>query len=333
MCDMAANAEYPRAVGAIDLHAHYVPPSYRRALAAAGIDRPDGFPHIPDWSATAAVETMDAVGIERALMSISSPGVDLGGPTDPVRLTTEVNDEGAAAVRDHPQRLGLLASLPLPGVDTALAEIARALDELAADGFVLMTNYRGIYLGDPRFDPVLDELNRRGALVALHPTSPPSADAVDLGRPRPMIEFPIDATRAVVNLILSGTLERCPRIRFVVPHVGAALPVLADRVQGFTAAFARGGEPVDVHAALRRLWFDVAGDPLPNALAALIRLVGPERILYGSDLPFCPLGVAKRNLHALLATDVLDEATRDAVLHHNAVRLDGRLLGLVRRAG
>jgi 6-methylsalicylate decarboxylase len=317
-------------VGAVDMHAHYVPPAYWRALAAAGIDRPDGFPYVPDWSVGSALASMDALGVELALLSISSPGVDLGRGTDPVRLARQVNEEGAGAVRSHPRRFGLMASLPLPDVDAALEEIRHAVDDLEVDGFVLMTNYRGIYLGDPRFDEVMDELERREALVALHPTSPPAADAVALGHLRPMLEFPFDTTRAIVNMILNGTLHRRRRIRVLVPHVGAALPVLADRVQGFTAAFARG-DAIDVHAELRGMWFDIAGEPLPNALAALLRLVGPERIVYGSDLPFAPLRLVQSSAARLLETGLLDDAQRQALMRANALALVPRLNGVVTR--
>lgn len=285
--------------GLIDVHAHYLPSAYRRALTKAGIDRPDGFPFVPEWDAGEAVAVMDQLGIAQALMSISSPGLQLGARVDPVALAREVNEEGAAAASAHPGRLRLLASLPLPDVDASLAEMAYAFDHLAADGVVLMTNYRGTYLGDPALDPVMDELDRRGAIVALHPTSPPAAEAVSLGRPRPMLEFPFDTTRAVVNLILNGTLARRRRIRMIVPHAGSALAALADRVQGFTRAFASQEGDVDVRAALRGLWFDTAGDPLPTALPTLIGLVGEDRVLYGSDLPFAPVAVASRTATAL----------------------------------
>jgi predicted TIM-barrel fold metal-dependent hydrolase len=310
-------------IAAIDMHAHFVPAAYRRALAKAGIDRPDGFPYVPGWSVEGAVASMDALGVESALISVSSPGVDLGPGTDPVRLAREVNDEGAEVIRSRPRRLGLLASLPLPDVDAALQEIRHAVDDLDVDGFVLMTNYRGIYLGDPRFDEVMDELERRDALVALHPTSPPAADAVALGQPRPMLEFPFETTRAVVNMILNGTLRRRRRIRVLVPHVGAALPVLADRVQALTAAFA-DGDAIDVHAELRGMWFDVAGEPLPNALAALLRLVGPERIVYGSDVPFAPLPLVRRSTERLLETELLGDAERQALMRANALALTRR---------
>lgn len=309
-------------MNAIDVHAHYLPPSYRAALARAGVERPDGFPHVPAWSAESAISIMDEAAIAAALLSVSSPGLHFLPGGDRQALARAVNTEGAEAVRAHPSRLGLLASLPLPNVDAALEEIAHAADELEADGFVLMTNYDGVYLGDARLDPVMAELDRRRALVAIHPTSPVGAELTDLGRPRPMIEFPIDTTRAVVNLILSGTLERHRGVRLIVPHVGSALPALADRVQGFTSAF---GESRDVFAALRALWFDITGDPFPNALAALMRIAEPSRVLYGSDTPFAPPAVIARSARALRETDLVSDDQRVGVLRDNALVLVPRL--------
>lgn len=311
--------------GAIDVHAHYLPPSYRTALARAGVKRPDGFPHVPSWSAASAIALMDAAAIAAALLSVSSPGLHFLPARARPELARAVNTEGADAVHAYPRRLGLLASLPLPHIDAALKEIEHAVDELRADGFVLMSNYDGVYLGDPRLEPVMDELDRRGALVTIHPTSPAAAEATDLGRPRPMLEFPFDTARAVVNLILSGTLERHRGIRVIVPHFGSALPVLADRVQGFASAFSE--EAPDVFAALRSLWFDVAGDPFPNALAALVRIAGPDRILYGSDTPFAPPSVIARWSRGLRETEIISEEQRAGLLRDNALGLVPRLAG------
>jgi predicted TIM-barrel fold metal-dependent hydrolase len=310
----------------LDVHAHYLPPSYRTALARAGIDRPDGFPHVPDWSAASALALMDEVGIGASLLSISSPGLHFLPPAERPPLARAVNEDGAEAVRAHPGRFGLLASLPLPDIEASLHEIAHAVDRLGADGFVVMTNYDGVYLGDPRLDPVMAELDRRGALVAIHPTSPAAAEATDLGRPRPMIEFPFDTTRAVVNLALSGTLSRHAAMRWIVPHVGSALAVLTDRVQGFVSAFAGPeGDAPDVFAALRRLWFDVTGNPFPHAFAALLRIADPERLLYGSDMPFAPPSHIARAADALRATVELSDEQRRGLLHENARGLVPRL--------
>ncbi len=312
---------------AIDVHAHFLSAGYRRALADAGIDHPDGFSHVPDWSPDGALALMDELGIAVALLSISSPGVHFVSGAATRELARRVNEDGAAVVAARPDRFGLLASLPLPDVDAALGEIAHAGDVLGADGFLLLTNYDGVYVGDPAFAAVMAELDRRHAVVALHPTSPPGSERVDRGRPRPMLEFPLDTTRAVFDLILGGTLARHPGIRMIVPHVGSALPALADRITAFTAFFSAGvdGPPIDVPAALRGLYYDLAGMPLPHALPGLLRIARPDHLLYGSDPPFTPPAAIAALGRGLVETELFDAAARRAMLSDTALGLFPRL--------
>jgi predicted TIM-barrel fold metal-dependent hydrolase len=272
----------------IDVHAHYVPAGYRAALEAAGHGQPDGFPQIPGWSAAEHVALMDRVGIATSLLSISSPGVHLGADAAAtIDLARKVNEEGRRAVIDHPGRFGLLAALPLPDVDAAVAEIAYCCDHLDVDGFAVLTNVGGTYLGDTAFAPVLDELDRRGARVFIHPTSPPCWEHTSLGRPRPMVEFLFDTTRCVVDLVLGGTVAHHLGIEFLVPHAGATLAMVADRVSVFSLLL--GTEPtVDVLRDIGRLHFDLAGFPLPRQLDALRTLTSIEHLHYGSDFPFTP---------------------------------------------
>jgi len=313
--------------GAIDAHAHFVPDAYRDALAAAGIDRPDGFPRVPDWSIEGALAQMDALGIAAAVLSISSPGIHFGDAAAARALARSVNEAGAAAVASSATRFGFLASLPLPDVDGALAEVAYAFDELGADGVVLMTNVEGRYPGDADYAELLAEVHRREAVVVLHPASPPGWEKTALGRPRPMIEFPFDTTRAVVDLALAGSFTRFPDLRLVVPHTGSALPVLVDRVAGFTKAIAPGDDaPVDIVAQLADLHYDLAGDATPRAIEALLALTSPDRLLYGSDTPFPPPPVVEMLGRKLLDADALaDPAQRRAILRDNALALFPRL--------
>ena len=214
----------------IDVHAHFLPDQYREALATAGIDQPDGFPRVPMWNASEHVEVMDRLGIEACVLSVSSPGVQFGegmSASDAVSLVRHVNDVAAATITQHPGRFGAFASLPMADEGESLAEIERVFDGLGLDGVNLLTNVAGVYLGDASLEPIMAELNRRRAVVFIHPTSPACWECTSLGYPRPMIEFPFDTTRAVTNLLLSGTLARHPDIRWIVPHAGGTLPFLA----------------------------------------------------------------------------------------------------------
>jgi 6-methylsalicylate decarboxylase len=271
--------------GLIDVHAHFVPDLYREALVDHGHDQPDGFPVIPEWSADEHVAVMDRLGIATAMLSISSPGVAIGGDTGD--LARAVNEEGRRAVVDHPGRFGQFASLPLPDVDATMAEIAYCCDTLDVDGFAVLTHVGGTYLGDPSLAPVFAELERRRVPVFIHPTSPPCWEHTSMGRPRPMVEFLFDTTRAVIDLVLSGTIARHPHLDVIVPHGGATLPMVADRVS-IVSLMLEVPAGVDVLADLARLHYDLAGFPLPRQLDALLTMVSAEHLHYGSDFPFTP---------------------------------------------
>ena len=230
---------------------------------------------------------MDRLGIATSLLSISSPGVHLGDGVSTSELARAVNEEGRRAVVDHPGRFGLFASLPLPDVDAAMAEIEHCSEHLDVAGFALLTNVGGTYLGDPSFEPVFRELDRRRARVFIHPTSPACWEQTSLGRPRPMVEFLFDTTRAVVDMVLNGVVATNPGIEFVIPHAGATLPMIADRVSVFSMLLDVDPD-VDVLHDLGRLHFDLAGFPLPRQLDALLTLTTLDHLHYGSDYPFTP---------------------------------------------
>ncbi|WFE54945.1 amidohydrolase family protein [Micromonospora sp. WMMD1155] len=313
----------------MDIHAHLITDGYRRAWAEGGHGDPDGILALPDWSVAQALSFMDEDGVDAALLSVSSPGIFFGDRRAAVSLARIVNDESAAVVAAHPARFGFAASLPLPDVNAAIAEARRCLTELRADAVSLLTNYGGLYLGDPQLRPLLEMLDEHRAVVLVHPTSPPCWEQVSFNRPRPLLEFLLDTTRAVVNLILAGDVAGYRRIRWVIPHAGAALPVLADRIHLLGGYFARGDEPdVDVLDDLGSMFFDVAGAALPRALPALRDLVGTDRLLYGSDYPFTPGPAASMMLGALRATapDLLG-AEADHLFAHNAAALFPRLGG------
>jgi 6-methylsalicylate decarboxylase len=302
----------------LDVHAHYLPESYRAALIAAGHDRPDGFPLVPEWSADEHVAVMDRLGIATSFLSISSPGVYFGDAGAARDLAREMNEIGRRAVMDHPGRFGLFAALPLPDVEAAIAEIAWCCDHLDVDGFALLTNVGGTYLGDPSREPVFRELSRRKARVFIHPTSPPCWEHTSFGRPRPMLEFFFDTTRAVVDLVLNGVVARHADVELIVPHAGATLPMIVDRIAAFSRLL--DVDPsADVLRDVARLHYDLAGFAVPRQLDALLTMTTLEHLHYGSDYPFTP------EFAVAMAAGRLDAAgSIAAVLRANTERLMAR---------
>ncbi|MEV7149145.1 amidohydrolase family protein [Streptomyces sp. NPDC093084] len=276
--------------GLVDVHAHFLTDGYVTVARSAGVEHPDGMPGWPSWSVEQHLGLMDRSGIEKSYLSVSSPGVHFGDDGAARALAREVNEFGALVHARHPQRFGHFASLPLPDVEGALVEAAHALDVLGADGVTVESNHHGVYLGDPRLEPLWEELDRRGAVVFVHPTSPPHAGDLALGRPRPMLEFLFDTARTASDLLFRGVLARRPRIRWILTHGGGALPLLADRMELFRTHL--GGGPADgpsVIDQLGRLWYDMAGTPFPRQVPAFDAAFGTERLLYGSDYCWTPV--------------------------------------------
>jgi predicted TIM-barrel fold metal-dependent hydrolase len=267
----------------IDTHTHVVPPFYERWLREHPRYRG---PYVP-WSPATAIEHFDRLGIATGILSVSTPGSRIDAGDEPAatrELARRLNDYTADVVRAAPDRYGFFATLPLPDVDHALAEAAYALDELHADGVVLMTNTDGVYLGDPRWDPLLDYLDGRGAVVFAHPTghTTPGLDGVSAG----VIDFLADTVRAAVNLARHDCPRRYPRIRFLLAHGGGYLPYAALRI----ARMALPGLPRDeALGVLRRFGFDTALTAGPYALPSLLAFAAGDHVTYGSDWPYCPI--------------------------------------------
>lgn len=312
----------------IDVHHHYVPPKYRSALEAAGQGKPSGMPGIPQWNVDMGLGMMDRLGIASAVMSVVN-GVHFGNDAAARELSRYVNEEGAKAVAAHPTRFGLFATLPLPDVGGSLREIEYAFDTLKADGVVLSSNYSGMYLGDARFRPVFDELNRRKATVFLHPFNPHCPCCTDPaalqspGYPYPMLEFMFETTRTVFNMVLSGTLSERPDLKVIVPHAGATIPVLAERVSVVAGMLKLGKpqSPEQFRQALRGLYFDLAGWPEPVGLDALMAVADPAHILYGSDWPYTPEPFGAELAQQLDRSRRVPPALHRAFMRDNALAL------------
>jgi predicted TIM-barrel fold metal-dependent hydrolase len=332
----------------IDVHSHFLPPFYRDALASTGHTHPDGMPGIPEWSTERHLEMMSVANVSKAILSLSSPGTHLvagGNSSLTAPLTRQCNAYAAALKKQYPDALGFWASLPLPDVEAALLEIESAWKE-DADGFGLMTNYDGVYLGDAVFDRVMGKLNDLRATVFIHPTAPcmkaemsgtgekVAASPFGAQYPIPTFEFFFDTARAVINLFSSGTVERCPNVRFIIPHAGGALPPLMTRFIQFSNVVP-GGRVLNATTVRRQLdaqfYFDLAGfvfdgDAGGNGqLKAFVEGfdISYERLMYGSDFPFTQTQFVKAFADRMKGgmEALFGEMEREAVYEGNAEKL------------
>ncbi|WP_321964815.1 amidohydrolase family protein [Paraburkholderia sp. J7] len=307
--------------GRIDVHHHLIPPAFVKAMQARGRDEVAGA-KLPHWTPEMSIENMDAHGIATAILSLSAPGVNLGGPLQARDLARACNEFAADAIERHPGRFGSFAVLPMPFTEHACREAAYALDVLNADGIVLLGSTDGHFLGDPRFDELMAELDRREAVVFVHPNMHKTSTELALSTPGFLVEFLCDTTRAATNLIFSGTLEKYPRIRWILAHAGGFLPYIAWRL-----SLANGIPEMALNAPrgalhyIRSFYYDTALSPSPYAMAALRELVEAEHILFGSDYPFAPAMVTGMETRALEDLTVFDARTKAGIDRAHALAL------------
>lgn len=269
----------------IDVHQHVIPPFYRDALAKAGIAEAGGRA-LPAWSPEAAVELMDLLQTETAILSVSTPGTGfLADPDANADLARQLNGHCAALAAEHPGRFGWFATLPMPGLDASAREAERALAELGADGVTLLANNQGSYLGAEGQDALWRILDAHGAVVFVHPADLP-APAVD-GIPPFAADFLLDTTRAAHLLVRNGVPRRYPNIRFILSHAGGFVPYASHRMAVAIAADT-GRSPLDILDDLRGFYYDTALSSSPAALPTLLAFARPGHVLFGSDWPFAP---------------------------------------------
>jgi aminocarboxymuconate-semialdehyde decarboxylase len=306
----------------VDVHQHVVPPFWAKELPEHGGD-PSGTV-VPDWSPEAAVAFMDSQAIATGILSLTAPGVVRWYKSQRREMARRVNDYTAGLVAKRPDRFGHFATLPLPDVDGALRELAYALDILHADGVILLANVAGKYLGDPAFEPLWAELDRRRAVVFIHPGQPPLKTAA--GVAGPLVDYPFDTTRAAVQLVLNGVVDRFPGARIILAHAGGFLPYASHRFAELAHVF-RGDvpEPTVILESLQRFYFDTALSAGPAALPTL-KAFAPGRILFGSDFPYAPASVASAFTAKLDAFPDLAAEERIAINHGTAHTLFPRLI-------
>jgi predicted TIM-barrel fold metal-dependent hydrolase len=304
----------------IDLHVHLIPQFYQDAAYAAGAGPAIG--RYPEWSPERALELMDATGIEVALTSLAQPGVQFGEPSRAAALARRCNEFASEMAARWPKRFGAFATVPMWTVDEAVAEIDYAMGELKHQGVCLFASYGEKFLGDRAFDPVMAALNDRDAVVFVHPALHPSSRKLELPWPGFMMEYVFDTTRAAVNLVFSGAIERFSRIRFVLAHAGGLLPYFAWRLSVSPMIDKRLEQmtPAQVYARLRRFWYDNALAPTKEVFDCLQAVADPKRIVFGSDWPFANARVVAEAVRAYESVP-MPQAQREAIDRGNALSL------------
>jgi 6-methylsalicylate decarboxylase len=307
----------------IDVHHHFLPQDYMRdEQKRRGISHgATSSERLANWVPEQSLEMMDKNGIERAIGSISMPGVWRGDIAAARFSSRQWNEAAAKAVSAHPDRLGFFAVVAPPDTEGALAEIAYGLDVLKADGIALVSNYDGKMLGDAAFAPVLEELNRRKAIVYVHPTVAPCCANLIPGLIPQIIEFPADTTRTITSLLYTGALARLDGIRWIFSHGGGTLPFLAARIEEIARFNAKvvEGHPEGVVGLLKKVYCDTASAYSAPQLAAMVAFYPPSQILYGSDYPFVP---ASESVEAI-GRYKMSSKMRNDIERQNALKLFG----------
>jgi predicted TIM-barrel fold metal-dependent hydrolase len=306
----------------IDTHHHMIPPDYRKALRRAGIDEAGGRT-LPDWSPNGSLQTMAELGVATAILSVSTPGTTfMPDVADASALARDLNDYAADVVASAPERIGFFATVPMPHINESAAETGRALDELKADGVVLLANNDGTYLGQDGQDDLWAALDARSAVVFIHPAELP-------GPPAPGVapfaaDFLLDTTRAAYLLVRNGVRRKYPNIKFILSHAGGFVPYASHRMAVAIMA-ETGASPADTLDDFSSFYFDTALSSSAAALPTLLAFAKPGHITFGSDWPFAPTAAGKLFAAGLETYPGLDHATRDAIDRTNALALFPRL--------
>jgi aminocarboxymuconate-semialdehyde decarboxylase len=311
----------------VDTH-HHIVPSFYFEEAEQGGELTGGLTP-PSWSPDGALEFMDSLGIDVAITSISTPGAYLGNEAKARQLARRCNEFAAELISDHPQRFGGFAILPLPDMDGSLTELQYSLDVLELDGVCVMSNAGGRYLGDPRFDELFAELQRRAAVVFVHPTASPDPSAHAMGLTDNLIDYPLDTTRTVAQLHYRGTFARTPDVSYIFAHAGGTIPYLAGRFAIVDEMGIMGHDVGPASESFQRLHFDTAlawTDPVLHTLASV---AGASQVLFGTDFPYIRPDLAARAIESVSNTVEFDGAERDLILGGNATGLIPRLAARV----
>lgn len=305
----------------VDTHFHFYPPAYlAQQMEYEGKRNIPPYPGVNDWTPAKALEQMDRGGVRTAVVSLAStPGLWFdAGPENAAKTVRDCQDFAAKMRQDHPGRFGIFAPLSMMNVDVTLKEIEYAFDTLKADGINLQSNYGDKWLGDAMYKPILQELNRRKAVIYVHPLVAACCGRLSVGTFPATIEVPHDTTRTVTSLLLSGSFKNQPDIKWIFSHAGGTIPLMAARIGSFYDNNPKFKEiiPNGVMAEMAKLHYDTANATSAPTIAALLKLVPVSQVTYGTDYPYFPTDQNK-DLHKL----GLSAADLTAIEHGNAERL------------
>lgn len=309
-----------------DVHSHFIPGAYTDFLRAHHAELQETFP-LPKWDVDSHIAFMDEMGIDGAVLSLPAPQPYFGDSAESAAKVRQLNELAAKLRDEHPDRFRFLATLPLPDVQAAVKEAEYALEVLHADGIKLASNSAGQYVGDADLDALMEVLDRYHAVVVLHPHRPePYAEQIIRTTPLAMYEYPAETTRAVVNMMSRNVLARYPHVKVVVPHCGSFLPLAIPRMKAIHPAMKAKGlmQDIDWEKNLSVLYYDLAGVPTAALIKTMLTITTPDHILYGSDYPYQPPQVLKKNLERLrqeLEHDAELAPYAEQILHQNAQQL------------
>ena len=309
----------------IDTHHHILPDFFWRDTNDA--HAPVGGLAPLQWSKEVMISFMDDAGIDVAVTSVSTPGVHLGDSSKARSLARRCNEFSAELVHTRPDRIAGFACLPLPDIDASLEELSYAIDVLKRDGVVVFTNSNGVYLGDASLEPAFQELERRKAVVFVHPNASPDRVAHSLGLPDNLIDFPTDTNRAVAQMHYTNRFARTPNVKYIFSHAGGSIPFLAARFaiideMGFIAGGEERGFAADM---FRRMYWDTALSTSDHVLRMLRDVVGIDRVLFGTDFPYLRRDLAINAKQRILQSWELNDLERRVILGGNAARILPRL--------
>jgi 6-methylsalicylate decarboxylase len=301
----------------VDVHHHFAPPGYSQELKALMLGH-------AKWSVQATLDEMEKSNIRTAFTSLINPGMQawMGNVQESRKIARISNEYAAQLMRDHPGRFGSFASIPFPDVEGSLREIEYAYDTLKADGIYLWTSYQGRLLGDPAFFPILEELNRRRAVIYTHPATPACCAKIMPYISINAIEGPVDTTRTMMSLVFQGGAAKYPDIRWIFSHSGGVTPFLLSRfIREEQEKDRKAQIPNGVMHELRKFYYDTAQGHHEGALKALLTIIPTSQVLFGTDFPFWD----GQRVSTDLDKGPFTAADRMAIDRDNALRLFPRL--------